>query len=160
MYMHVHVNFSEFQFRPVDRDMAGGAEGDDEGMCLESYMPTCSVSEEVVDHSRQPSSGSFGQRPHRWVAIGEGRTTPQWSRRGAASDRIPGGLQAPMARHPGPSATHVQSARRVRTRSDRNERVASGAPVSVCGVRARGSLYRWRGRRVGCRAVSYITPTT
>jgi len=29
-------------------------------MCSESYMPTCSVSEEVVDNSRQPSSGSFG----------------------------------------------------------------------------------------------------
>ena len=29
----------------------GGLEGDDEGMCSESYMPTCSVSEERCSRS-------------------------------------------------------------------------------------------------------------
>ena len=121
--------------------MAGGAEGDGEGTCSESYMPTCSASEEVVANSRQPGSGSIGQRPHRWragVPLGKIERAPQWNRRGAASDRIPGGLQAPMAWYPGPSATHVRSARRVRTRSDRNERAASGAPVSVRVYPSRG----------------------
>ena len=44
-YIHTH--------RPVDCTEAGGSEGDGEGMCLRSYTPRCTVSEEVVGGSHQ-----------------------------------------------------------------------------------------------------------
>ena len=59
-----------------NRTQARGPEGDGDGLISVSTWPRCTFSEGVVRDSGRTACGSFGQRPLRWGATGEGRTTP------------------------------------------------------------------------------------
>ena len=123
----------------MERAEASGPEGDGEGLSSSSYWPPCAASEEVGRDSGRTGRGSFGQRPLRWGAVGEDRTTPWLGAIAGGRERVVSRADSrPMAWHPGPPATYVQSSRGVLTRSDRNKHARSdGAVSAVCGVRAR-----------------------
>ena len=129
------VKFGEIPFRPEERAEASGPEGDGEGLSSSSYWPPCAASEEVGQDSSRTCLGSLGQRPLRWGAVGEGRTTPWLGAIAGGRERVVSRADSrPMAWHPGPPATYVQSARRVFTRSDRHNPCRLRRPVGrTCG---------------------------
>ena len=117
--------------------MASWPEGDGAGMCTGSFWPDVSVSAQVVGVSRRGARGSLGSGRSAGCAIGEGRTSPRLGAMAGIRSRPYPGRAPALAWLPGPSTTHVQSSRRVLTRSDRNKRAARGA---CRGVRVRARL--------------------
>ena len=98
------MNIREYQIRPVERAVASWPEGDGAGMCKGSSWPDVSVSAQVVDVSGRGARGSLGSGRSAGCAIGEGRTSPQWSRRGSAAAVSRAGSNA-LSWLPGPSTT-------------------------------------------------------
>ena len=117
--------------------MASWSDGDGAGMCMRSYWPNVSVSAQVVGVSRRGARGSLGSGRSAGCAIGEGRTSPRLGAMAGIRSRPYPGRAPALAWLPRPPTTHVQSSRRVLTRSDRNKRVARGA---CRGVRVRARL--------------------
>ena len=77
---------------------------------MSSYWPPGTVSEEAVRDSSRTRRGSLWQRPLRWGAVGEDRTTPWLGAIAGGRERVVSRADSrPMAWHPGPSATYVRS---------------------------------------------------
>ena len=107
--------------------MASWPDGDGAGMCTGSCWPVVSVSAQVVDVSRRGGCGSLGSGRSAGCAIGEGRTSPRLgAMAGICSGPYPGRAPCPCLA-PRTVDDTAQSSRRVRTRSDRYQRAASGA---------------------------------
>ena len=151
----VMVNIREYPIRPGERAVASWPEGDGAGMCTGSSWPDVSVSAQVVDVSGRGARGSLGSGRSAGCAIGEDRTSPQWSRRGSAATVSRAGSNA-LAWLPGPSETRERPARRVFTRSGCHQRAPSGArEVCVCGL-VSGVLWRvCRGMSRGRGGISH-----
>ena len=135
--------------------MARWPEGDGAGMSKGSSWPDVSVSAQVVDVSGRGACGSLGSGRSAGCAIGEGRTSPQWSRRGSVCQ----GCRTAGA------YIHTYSGRApIRLYIERRGAwCAARRPRPRCRSRLAGGLRasrtaRWASRRVHRRAVAKQKP--